>query len=202
MLGMIVAIDKNGLIGYDNTIPWNKPADMKRFRQVTAGGTVVMGRKTFNSIGRCLPKRVNIVVTQDPTKVTKCDPSPNCFSTLKAALEVAKTHNNPIWVIGGAQIYTQMFTEFLEQVDIIDITRVDVESPVRDLSKATFFLEAVKVPKIELLTMGVISDAIFNLIQAAGFVLESEEINAEDTSLTHRRYIKRHEEKKETVSGG
>ena len=65
MLSLIVAMDKNRVIGFENKLPWNLPADLKRFKQLTSGHHVVMGRKTFESLRRPLPGRTNIVVTRD-----------------------------------------------------------------------------------------------------------------------------------------
>ena len=63
-LSIIVAMDLNGLIGKDNQLPWHLPADLKHFKQITMGKPVIMGRKTFESIGKPLPGRVNIVLTR------------------------------------------------------------------------------------------------------------------------------------------
>lgn len=65
-LSLIVAVAENGAIGRDNALPWHIPEDLRYFKQVTSGKTVIMGRKTFQSIGRPLPNRTNIVVTRDP----------------------------------------------------------------------------------------------------------------------------------------
>ena len=66
MLSLIVAVAENGVIGRENRLPWHIPEDLRYFKQVTRGKSVVMGRKTFQSIGRPLPDRLNIVVTRDP----------------------------------------------------------------------------------------------------------------------------------------
>jgi len=65
-LSLIVAVAENGVIGRDNALPWHISEDLQYFKQVTLGKTVIMGRKTYDSIGRPLPKRTNIVVTRDP----------------------------------------------------------------------------------------------------------------------------------------
>ena len=65
-IAIIVAVAANGVIGKDNALPWRVPADLKRFRQLTAGHTIVMGRRTWQSLARALPDRQNIVVTRNP----------------------------------------------------------------------------------------------------------------------------------------
>lgn len=66
MLSLIVAVAENGVIGRDNALPWHISEDLRYFKQVTSGKTVIMGRKTYQSIGRPLPNRTNIVITRDP----------------------------------------------------------------------------------------------------------------------------------------
>ena len=65
-LSLIVAVSRNGVIGVDNQLPWHLPEDLKYFKSVTMGKPLIMGRKTYDSIGRPLPGRTNIVVTRDP----------------------------------------------------------------------------------------------------------------------------------------
>ena len=163
MIGMIVATDRNNLIGYDSTIPWRKPADLKRFKTLTSGGVVIMGRKTFESIGRCLPNRVNIVVTSKPIE---CDPAPAVHATVASALSFAREQGKPIWVIGGAQIYAAT----LDLVDFIDLTLVCERTPVEDASLAVYF---PPIPRT--------------------FTLGTEATNSEDNSLIHRRYVRKNE---------
>ncbi len=99
-ISLIAALGKNRVIGSDNSIPWKLPADMKRFKEITMGKPVIMGRKTFESIGRPLPHRTNIIITND--KNYKAD---GCIVVHSAdeALKAAK--GSEIMVIGGAQIY-------------------------------------------------------------------------------------------------
>lgn len=96
----IAALDWQGVIGFQGRLPWRLPADLARFRQVTAGHTVLMGRKTFESIGHALPHRRNLVVSQSVTHFDGAE----CFEQLEQAL--AQLGPDEIgYVIGGAQIY-------------------------------------------------------------------------------------------------
>lgn len=116
MIKMIAAVSINGVIGANNKLPWNYPADMKYFRTSTANSTVIMGRKTFESVGcRALPKRRNIVVS------SKVVDSPNIetFGSLETAL--SKTEGD-VWLIGGAGIYEEGMTK--KYVDEIYLTLV------------------------------------------------------------------------------
>src|SRR3989338_4486494 len=99
---IIAAIAKNGVIGKENTLPWKLPADLKRFKKITIGHTVVMGRKTYESIGGTLKKRINIVLTRQPDYQ-----APGCLviHAIEEVFEKAKTEE--IFFIGGAEIYKQ-----------------------------------------------------------------------------------------------
>jgi dihydrofolate reductase len=117
-ISLIAALGKNGVIGSDNSIPWRLPADMKRFRELTTGKPVIMGRKTFESIGRPLPNRTNIVITTD--RNYKAD---NCIvaHSVEEALKAAK--GDEIMIIGGAKIYRQ----FLPLANKMYLTFIDKE---------------------------------------------------------------------------
>jgi len=121
MLAMIAAVDKNFVIGHTNALPWpHIPADMKHFRETTKGKTVVMGRKTFESIGRPLPNRRNIVLTRDTNfKAEGCE---ILYST-EEILKLSKTEE--VFVIGGGAIYK----EFLSHADKLYLTFIDAEFP-------------------------------------------------------------------------
>lgn len=105
LISMIVAIGKRRELGKENKLMWHIPADMKRFRQITVNHAVIMGRKTYESIGRPLPKRTNIIVTRDINfKAEDCI----VVHSLEEAIEVGKTYEREeLFIIGGAQIYTQ-----------------------------------------------------------------------------------------------
>lgn len=105
-INIIAAVSKNGVIGCDNDIPWKGkyPEDFKFFRQMTTGGEVIFGRKTFESIGKPLPKRNNIVITrQEKMDGVTCFPSLDSWVRSRALIEedVATTK----WICGGAGIY-------------------------------------------------------------------------------------------------
>ncbi len=103
MLSIIAALSRNRVIGKNNQLPWRLPADLKHFKAVTLGKPVIMGRKTFESIGKPLPGRDNIVVTRDPK--FHADGIAVAHSLDDA---LAQTHATPeIMLIGGAQLYMQ-----------------------------------------------------------------------------------------------
>jgi dihydrofolate reductase len=101
-LSLIVAMDAQRGIGIDNTLPWRLPEDLAHFKRLTSGHPIVMGRKTFDSIGRALPNRRNIVVTNNPD--WRHDGVERALSVAHA---LALTGEAPAFVIGGAQIYAQ-----------------------------------------------------------------------------------------------
>ncbi len=102
-VSIIAAMSENRVIGVRNALPWHLPADLRHFRSLTMGHTVIAGRKNYESIGRPLPGRTNIIVTRDPAYR-----APGCtvVHSIDAALEAAGA-DNEIFVIGGAQIYEQ-----------------------------------------------------------------------------------------------
>jgi len=105
MLSVIAIIGKNRAIGRKNKLLWNLPEDLARFRRITKNHPIIMGRKTFESIGRLLPERTNIIVSRNPDyKIT----GGHIFNSLEAAIEFAKISpgKEEIFVIGGGEIYT------------------------------------------------------------------------------------------------
>ncbi len=121
IISAIVATAKNNVIGRDNNIPWHLPADLKYFKKTTLGHHIIMGRKSFASIGRPLPKRTNIVVTRDPFFVAS-----GCIvsHSIDEALAVAKENGeDEAFIIGGGQIYKQS----LPLWDRVYLTKVDIE---------------------------------------------------------------------------
>ncbi|MFC4892371.1 dihydrofolate reductase [Pseudofrancisella aestuarii] len=121
MISLIVAYDKNHGIGKENTLPWKLSEDLKNFKKITENNYIIMGRKTFDSIGRPLPNRKNIILTRD--KEYKRD---NCLviNDVQNVLNFAKSKPHyEIFVIGGAQIYRQ----FVNLADRLYITEVDTE---------------------------------------------------------------------------
>ena len=102
-LNLIVAYARNRTIGRDNALPWKLPGDLAHFKRSTLGCPIVMGRKTWDSLGRPLPGRRNLVITRDATKAFV---GAECFTSLSHALEAVK-QTEQVFVIGGAQIYQQ-----------------------------------------------------------------------------------------------
>jgi dihydrofolate reductase len=105
MISIICAIGKNRAIGRDNKLLWDIPHDLQHFKEITSGHPVIMGRKTFDSIGRPLPGRTNIIVTRDKTyQSDKC----MVCNSLEEAIEKAKEiDSQEVFVIGGGSIYAQ-----------------------------------------------------------------------------------------------
>lgn len=104
-ISLIAAIAKDNVIGYANTLPWGRlPADMKYFRKRTTNHCVIMGRKTYQSLGRPLPNRTNIVITHDRTFSAS-----NCVvvHSLTNAIDYATSRDNEVFIIGGAQVFRQ-----------------------------------------------------------------------------------------------
>jgi dihydrofolate reductase len=100
-LELVVAVAENDVIGRDNQLPWRLPADLRRFKALTLGKTVLMGRKTFESIGKALPGRTNLVLTRSPDfQAADCA----VVDTLDAARKAASA-GAALMVIGGAEVY-------------------------------------------------------------------------------------------------
>ncbi len=116
---MIVAVANNGVIGVNNTLPWHLPEDLKRFRALTMGHHIVMGRKTYESLGRLLPGRTSVIVTRNSGYQVE---GAEIVHSLEQALLFCK-HDKELFLIGGAQLYQ----EALHHVQKLYITRVDIE---------------------------------------------------------------------------
>ena len=119
---LICAISKNNVIGNENKLPWNIPEDLKRFKELTSNNWIVMGRKTFDSIGRPLPNRKNIVLSEN--KNLKID-SVEVFNSPKEVIESYKNNSDQkdLFIIGGTYIYEL----FIEYIEYLFITHVDKE---------------------------------------------------------------------------
>jgi dihydrofolate reductase len=121
IISAIVASAKNGVIGVDNQIPWYLPADFQYFKRTTLDHHIIMGRNCFESIGRPLPKRTNVVITRNPYYIaTGCI---ICHS-IKEALDIAKKNGEKeAFIIGGGEIYAQT----MHLCNRIYLTEVDIE---------------------------------------------------------------------------
>lgn len=125
-LAIIVAAAKNGVIGRNNQLPWHLPQDLKYFKAVTFGKPVIMGRKTFESIGRPLPGRTNIVVTRDlnwvgAEGIIVVNSIDHALSEAKVIADQFSDADAEIMIIGGAEIYRST----LGRVDKIYLTRIN-----------------------------------------------------------------------------
>jgi dihydrofolate reductase len=121
IISIIVAVAENQVIGFDNHLLWHISEDLKRFKNLTTGHHVIMGRKTYESVGKPLPGRVNIVISrQENFKVEGC----LVANSLENALELAK-QDSEVFIIGGGEIYNQA----LPITDKIYLTRVHAGFP-------------------------------------------------------------------------
>jgi len=118
-ISLIVAMDKNNGIGRDNKLLWHLSDDLKNFKRITMNKPIIMGRKTYESIGRPLPKRENIVISRD--KNLKIE-GVNVYNSIDHALESCKNFEEVV-IIGGGKIYEQV----IPRVDKMYITYVDCE---------------------------------------------------------------------------
>ena len=118
-LSVIVAVADNGVIGRDNALPWHLPEDLRYFKRVTLGKPIVMGRRTFESIGRPLPGRTNIVISRDPGFAAV---GIEVAASLDAALQLASGAAEVV-VIGGAEIYRLA----IPRADRLYVTEVHTE---------------------------------------------------------------------------
>ncbi len=120
ILSMIAAMDKNRVIGLGNEMPWHLPDDLRFFKAKTLGKTIIMGRKTFESIGsKTLPKRRNLVISRNRDFIAK---DAEVFSSVEAALKACQAEEEVV-IIGGGQLYKQA----LSQANKLYVTLIDTE---------------------------------------------------------------------------
>ena len=124
-VALIVAVSQNNVIGRDNQLPWHLPEDLQYFKSITMGKPILMGRKTYDSIGRPLPGRTNIVITRDPNWTAE---GVEVVNSLEAAMTAGAeacnaAESDEIMVIGGAQIYR----DCLPMADKLYLTKVDAD---------------------------------------------------------------------------
>lgn len=138
MISLIAAIGKNNELGKGNALLWHMPADMKHFRETTSKHPVIMGRKTFESIGRPLPNRKNIVITRDKTYLRdSVDVVHSLEEALKISRRILDKNKEEIFIIGGAEIYKQA----IDFADRLYITHIDAEDKKAD----SFFPEIIPI---------------------------------------------------------
>lgn len=164
-IALIVAAADNDVIGRDNALPWHLPADLKHFKRITMGKPIIMGRRTFDSIGRPLPGRSNIVISRRSDYAAE---GVHCVTSLGTAIELAQDvaradGSEELVIIGGAQIYalamplasrlylTRVHTQpagdaFLSGIDWAEWEELSrVENPATDDNPAHTFLEYTRV---------------------------------------------------------
>lgn len=134
MISLIAAIGKNNELGKGNTLLWHLPADLKHFKDITTLHPVIMGRKTFESIGKPLPNRRNIIITRN---VDYKKPGIEVVYSLAGALDLLKDNNEEVFIIGGAEIYEQT----MPIADKLYITHIDASDATAD----TFFPEIIPI---------------------------------------------------------
>lgn len=115
-ISIIVAISENYAIGRNGTMPWHLGSDLKRFKEITTGGVVIMGRKTYESIGRPLPKRVNVVISRNMPETEGV----LVFRSIEDALNSPQVKGQNVFILGGGEIYKQM----MDKADNLYITEV------------------------------------------------------------------------------
>ena len=121
-LALVVAVARNGVIGRDNALPWHVPEDLKHFKNVTLNHAVIMGRKTFDSIGKVLPGRRFVIVTRQPGLTI---PDAEVASSLEEAIAIARKTDDEPRIIGGAEIYKAALP-FVTKIFLTEVHR-DVE---------------------------------------------------------------------------
>ncbi len=154
MISLIAAIGKNNELGKNNTLLWYLPADMKHFKEITSGHPVIMGRKTFESIGRPLPNRKNIIITRDKNYLRPADIKTladrhdvDVAHSLEEAIKLTSPRSpllnkerglgREVFIIGGAEIYKQA----IDLADKLYITHIEAENKNAD----AFFPEIIPV---------------------------------------------------------
>ena len=148
-LTAVAAISKNLVIGKDNSLPWNIPEDLKRFKELTTGSPIVMGRKTFESIGRPLPNRMNIILSQ---KNFKSLDNVKIFNSLEDFLKFCENLRKEVFVIGGSEIYNALepyctklvITHIQEKFDGDAFFTIDL-SKWNEISSEEFFDKSSKL---------------------------------------------------------
>ncbi|WED27011.1 type 3 dihydrofolate reductase [Vibrio sp. DW001] len=118
-ISMIAAMARNRVIGKDNQMPWHLPADFAWFKRCTMGKPIIMGRKTYDSIGRPLPGRQNIVISRDVSLVIE---GVDCVTSLEQAVELVTEHDE-VMIIGGGSIYQAC----LEKADCLYLTYIELD---------------------------------------------------------------------------
>ena len=143
IISIIVAMDEKGGIGLNGKLPWHIGSDLVRFKKFTMGHHLVMGRKTYESIGKALPGRKTIIVTRNPNyQVDNCIIAHSC----EEAIAIARANgDDEVFVIGGSEI----FSEVIDQVDVIYLTRVHAQTPTDTFFPNFNFAEWKVIDQVE-----------------------------------------------------
>ncbi|MEA5401946.1 dihydrofolate reductase [Arcicella sp. DC2W] len=120
-LSIIVAVAENGVIGHNNQLIWHLPEDLKMFKRLTSGHPIIMGRKTFESIGKPLPNRTSIIITKNPEfQIEGCITVHSLEEAIEAANEIEE---NEAFIIGGAEIY-RLALPFADTIYLTEVHHV------------------------------------------------------------------------------
>ena len=119
MISIIVAVAENNIIGGDNKLLWHIPEDLKKFKEITSGNTIIMGRKTFESLPGVLPNRKHIIITRDKNYSVD-NPNVEVIHNLSEVINKYKNMPEMAFVIGGGEVYNQL----IHSVDKIFLTKV------------------------------------------------------------------------------
>lgn len=133
IISIVVAMNFDKIIGVDNNLPWHIPEDLAHFKKITLGKPVIMGRKTFESIGKALPNRANVVITSNVNYT-----APNIITTTSLSSALDKFKQEPeVCIIGGGQI----FADAINLVNSLHITMVNyyIDTKLNDNSRLVYF---------------------------------------------------------------
>lgn len=118
-IAIVAAIAKDNIIGKAGGLPWHIPEDLRHFRTLTMGGALIMGRRTFDSIGKPLPGRLNIIISRQCPNIDGCEVA----NSPQTAMDIAAASDKNIYVIGGEQIY-RLFLPMATTLHLTDLTKV------------------------------------------------------------------------------
>ncbi len=157
MISLIAAVAKNGVIGNKNQLPWNIPEDLKNFKKITSGNTIVMGFRTFESIGKPLLNRKNIILTKETEREIdfKLKNTKDLFfvNSISEVFEISNPLKEEIFIIGGSQIYKLFIEQNLIQKVYLTLINEDFEG---DTFLSLDFLENFKkVEDVECFTSNI-----------------------------------------------
>ena len=140
MISIIVAVSDNGVIGVNGKLPWNIPEDLKRFKKITTNHNVIMGRKTFESIGKGLPNRTNFVLTSSVDSIKLKD---GCIFTNKIDLEELQSPDVEWFIIGGESIY-RYFLPYADKIYLTNFKLSLKSASVSQENQSSFFEKLIK----------------------------------------------------------